>query len=327
MLEQALRRYWHPVAVATDVTAEPQRVRLLGEPIVLYRDAEGPVALADRCVHRGAALSGGCMRNGRLMCPYHGWEYDRAGNVALIPALGPDGIIPSRAQVPRYRVCEYYGAVWVALEEPVADLPPWPDDDWNNPDWHVFLVGAWRWQASAGRMVENAIDFAHFNFVHAGFTELADGPFIKPYDVRLTDDGITYAYDDTALLRTYTVHLPFTLHDRKSVVATTGGITWSERGDSRAGDVTTITSVASPTDRAEVMILVYLSRNHSLDVPDEDFAVGFDEIMEQDRMVVEAQYPPELPLDPRAELHLKVADGASIAYRRLLAELAADASP
>ena len=213
--------------------------------------------------------------------------------------------------------------MWVALEEPVADLPPWPDDDWNNPDRRVFLVGTWRWQASAGRMVENAADFAHFNFVHAGFTELADGPFIKPFEVKLTDDGMTYAYDDGVLVREYTLHLPFALHDRKSVMAAAGGITWSEQGDSRAGDVTTISSVASPTDRAETLIFVYLSRNHSLDVPDEDFAVGFDEIMEQDRMVVEDQDPLELPLDPRSELHLKLADGASIVYRRLLRELAA----
>ena len=134
---------------------------------------------------------------------------------------------------------------------------------------------------------------------------------------------MTYAYDDSVLVREYTLHLPFTLHDRKSVVATTGGITWSEQGDSKAGDITTISSVASPTDRAETLIFVYLSRNHSLDVPDEDFAVGFDEIMEQDRMVVEDQDPIELPLDARAELHLKVADGASIVYRRLLRELVA----
>ena len=141
--------------------------------------------------------------------------------------------------------------------------------------------------------------------------------------IKLTDDGMTYAYNDSVLVREYTLHLPFALHDRKSVVAAAGGITWSEQGDSRAGDVTTISSVASPTDRAETLIFVYLSRNHSLDVPDEDFAVGFDEIMEQDRMVVEDQDPLELPLDPREELHLKLADGASIVYRRLLRELAA----
>ncbi len=321
MLDQALRSYWHPVAVAMDVTGEPQQVRLLGENIVLYRDADGLVALRDKCVHRGVALSGGCIRDGLLMCPYHGWQYDRSGKVAHIPALGQGAAIPSRASVHKYNVCEAYNAVWVAPSKPVVDLPPWPDDDWNSPDWHVFLVSTWRWQSSAGRMLENAIDFAHFNFVHEGFTELADGPFIKPFDVTVTDDGMTYAYDDSVLLRDYTLHLPYTLHDRKSVVSTQGGITWSEQGDSKAGDVTTITFVASPTDRAETLIFVYLSRNHSFDTPDSEFAAGFHDVMEQDRIVVEAQDPAELPLDPREELHLKLADSGSITYRRLLRNL------
>ena len=326
MLDEALRHYWHPVAVASDVTAEPQQVRLLGENIVLYRDGEGLVALRDKCVHRGATLSAGCIRDGRLMCPYHGWEYDRTGTVSFIPALGPDGIIPSQARVQRYRVQERFDAVWVALDEPVAELQPWPDDDWNNPDWRVLLVGAWHWQTSAGRMTENVIDFAHFNFVHAGFTELADGPFIKPYDVTLTDDGMTYAYNDSALIREYFLHLPFTLHDRKVVVAKSGGITWTEQSDSDAdskiGDVTTVSFIASPTDRAETFIIGWLSRNHSFEIPDEYWASGFAEVLEQDRAVVESQDPPELPLDLREELHLKVADGASMVYRRLLRDLA-----
>ena len=249
--DQALRHYWHPVAVSEEVTAEPMQVRLLGETIVLYRDAEGLVALRDKCVHRGVALSGGCIRDGRLMCPYHGWQYDRTGKVAFIPALGAGGAIPSQARVHRYHVREDHGAVWIAPDEPVADLPPWPDDDWNSDDWHVFLVGTWRWQSSAGRMLENAIDFAHFNFVHEGFTELADGAFIKPFEIEITGDGMRYAYDDSVLLRDYTLHLPFTLHDRKSVVAVSGGVTWSEQGESKAGDITTITFIASPTDRAE----------------------------------------------------------------------------
>ena len=326
MLEQALRHYWHPVAVSTDVTSEPQQVRLLGEAIVVYRDGEGVVALRDKCVHRGVALSGGCIRDGQLMCPYHGWQYDRTGKVSFIPALGPGGNIPRAARVQRHRVREQYGTVWIALEEPVADLPPWPDDAWDSPDWQVLVVGSWLWKTSAGRMVENVVDFAHFNFVHAGFTELADGPFIKPYDVTLTDDGMTYAYNDSALVREYTLHLPFTLHDRKVVVATTGGVTWTEQNESesesKVGDVTTVSFIASPTDRAETLVVAYLSRNHSFDVPDEYFIAGSSEVLEQDRIVVEAQDPPELPLDLREELHLKVADNASMVYRRLLRELA-----
>ncbi|MCY3926603.1 MAG: aromatic ring-hydroxylating dioxygenase subunit alpha [bacterium] len=330
MLDEALRHYWHPVAVASEVTAEPQQVRLLGEDIVLYRDAEGLVALRDKCVHRGAALSRGCIKDGQLMCPYHGWEYDRSGTVSFIPALGPDGVIPSQAKVQTYRVQERFDAVWVALDEPAAELQPWPDDDWNSPDWRVLLMGAWRWQTSAGRMTENVIDFAHFNFVHAGITELADGPFIKPYDVTPTDDGMTFAYNDSALVRDYTLHLPFTLHDRKVVVATSGGVTWTEQSEagtaSKIGDVTTVSFIASPIDRAETVVFGWLSRNHSFETPDEYWKAGFAEVVEQDRVVVESQDPPELPLDLREELHLKVADGASMVYRRLLRDLAEGAA-
>ena len=321
-LQPALRRYWHPVATAAEVTTEPTRVKLLGEGIVVYRDDQGLVALRDQCVHRGVALSTGRLVDGLIECPYHGWQYDRSGAVAHIPALGAGGTIPSQARIWCHHVREAHGAVWVAPEAPAADLPPWPDDDWNSPDWHVFLVDTWFWEASAGRMIENAIDFAHFNFVHQGFTELADGPFIKPFEVTPTDDGMVYAYDDTLLMRSYTLHMPFTLHDRKSVISASGGRTWSEQGDTKAGDVTTITFIASPTDRAETLIFVFLSRNHSFDTPDAEFAAGFNEVMEQDRLVVEAQDPPELPLDPRDELHLKLADAGSIAYRKLLRDLA-----
>ena len=260
------------------------------------------------------------------MCPYHGWQYDRTGMVSFIPALGPNGNIPSQARVHRYNVREQYGAVWVALETPVADLPPWPDGDWNSPDWRVLLVGSWRWQTSAGRMVENVIDFAHFNFVHEGFTELADGPFIKPYDVKITDDGMTYAYDDSVLVRDYTLHLPFTLHDRKVVMATyrRGHLDRAERLQGRiqarrrhdrlvhrlahrsGGDVHPRVPVPQSFLRCTRRVLRRRLCRWS---------------WSRTAVVVEAQDPPELPLDPREELHLKVSDSASILYRRLMREL------
>ena len=54
---ELLRRYWHPVAVAAELTPErpKKRVRLLGEDLVLFRDDEGrPGLLPVHCAHRGA---------------------------------------------------------------------------------------------------------------------------------------------------------------------------------------------------------------------------------------------------------------------------------
>src|SRR5689334_20537735 len=56
---ELLRRYWHPVAQATDLTDDsPTKfVRILGDDLVLFRDKRGAFGLlADHCAHRGASL-------------------------------------------------------------------------------------------------------------------------------------------------------------------------------------------------------------------------------------------------------------------------------
>jgi hypothetical protein len=38
---EVLRRYWHPVGCSECVTTKPQRVKVLGEELVLYREQSG----------------------------------------------------------------------------------------------------------------------------------------------------------------------------------------------------------------------------------------------------------------------------------------------
>lgn len=316
-----LANYWHPIAPADEVTTAPRAFTLLGERIVVFRDAEGVVAFKDLCIHRGTALSRGWVTEGRLTCPYHGWQYDRTGACVHIPALPEGAPIPRKARAVTYRTLETYGLVWVGLEEPVQPLPPWPDDAWNDPAYRVFLVkSSYLWKASAGRVTENALEFSHFNFVHKGFTELADGPLIKPYDVQDTEFGVEYAYEDGKLRREYTVHLPFTVHDRKQIIAEAAR-TWSEVKGGQKGDVTLLSFLASPIDAGATRIFVLIARNHSLDVDDARFAQGFDEVMAQDQFVVESQRPELIPTDLAEELHVKVPDACCVAYRRQLGKI------
>ena len=63
----ALRACWHPVGYAHEFGAEPRRVRLLGEEIVVWRDSTGTAhALRDLCIHRGTALSLGRVVGDRI---------------------------------------------------------------------------------------------------------------------------------------------------------------------------------------------------------------------------------------------------------------------
>ena len=319
-----LANYWHPIATAGEVVEQPRSFRLLGEQIVAFRDREGVAAFQDLCIHRGTALSLGSITEGRLTCPYHGWQYDRTGACVHIPALPPGASIPRKARAIVYHAAEAYGLVWVAMAEPAAPIPAWPDAAWDRPDYRVFLSGTYLWNSSAGRAIENGMDFSHFNFVHKGWTELADGPIIKAHDVVETEFGLEYAYDDTRIRREYTVVTPFTLHDRKiqSAGSTNTG-TWSdikiEVTDKPA--VTILSLIAAPVDETQTRVYSFVARNHSLDAPDEDFSGGLDTIMEQDRRIVESQRPEQIPTDLKDELHLKVPDASGIAYRRILGRI------
>ena len=78
---ELLRRYWFPVAVASDLDLIPtKRVRLLGEDLVLYRDGQGRLGLLEEaCPHRRASLVYGVCEVEGLRCGYHGWLFDQDG--------------------------------------------------------------------------------------------------------------------------------------------------------------------------------------------------------------------------------------------------------
>jgi len=75
-----LRRYWHPVGLATDATGTPRKVRILGENSILFRDGRGRAGLIyPRCAHRGTTLYYGRVEELGIRCCHHGWLFDVEG--------------------------------------------------------------------------------------------------------------------------------------------------------------------------------------------------------------------------------------------------------
>jgi len=189
--DSVLLNNWHPVAKVEDCS--PGTIiatRLLGEDLVVWRPEEpqAPIQVwQDYCPHRGACLSLGQVSNNTLVCAYHGWEYDTSGQCVCIPAH-PTQKPPTGARIKTYHCRERYGLVWVCLGTPTVDIPPFPE--WDSPDYINSMSGPHPINTSPFRMMENAIDIAHFPIIHKGI--LGDRPTpIEDYKVTQDHDGIT----------------------------------------------------------------------------------------------------------------------------------------
>jgi vanillate O-demethylase monooxygenase subunit len=101
--------YWHPVLDSRELTAHrPAGIKLAGCAIALFRTENSQLgAIEDKCAHRRMKLSLGKVQAGRLICPYHGWSYDSAGQ-------GESPSAPKlHACVTSYDCAEASGVIWV----------------------------------------------------------------------------------------------------------------------------------------------------------------------------------------------------------------------
>ena len=99
-----MRRYWQPVAGEAELVDAPtKRVRILGESLTLFKDKSGRYGLiAERCAHRRVDLANGYPDEEGLICIYHGWKYDTAGNCIDQPAEPADSSFKERVHLKSY---------------------------------------------------------------------------------------------------------------------------------------------------------------------------------------------------------------------------------
>lgn len=318
MVETAL---WHPVAGADAVFDKPQPIRLLDQPLVLWRDATGQLAAAhDRCPHRGARLSLGQVRDGHLECPYHGWRFDGSGQCRQVPAL-PDFVPPATQRLNRVAVREAHGLVWLRLEGEGGELPAFAAE--ADTRLRKLLCGPYDVAASAPRIVENFLDMSHFAFVHEGWLGERGHEAQHDYQVERTPTGlratgckawqpksnrlsttgalVEYTYEVTSPYNAVLTKVP-----EPATVPVDGGY--------HEAIALFVCPLTPETSRVWFRMAVA-----DFDSTDEELRAFQHTIFTQDQPVLESQVPQRLPLDLRAEMHT-AADKASSAYRRFLKE-------
>lgn len=190
---------WYPVLESREVRRKPLGVERFGQQLVFWRTPDESVhAHADRCPHLGAALSRGRISDGKLVCPFHGFEFAADGVCRHIPAVGRQGRIPAAMSLRTFPLREAYGFVWLWRGEP-RDVYPGVPYFSQLADWRYGTVAV-DWPVHYSRAIENQLDVAHLAFVHrttigSGGRSLVEGPHVEDdsHGIRV---WVTNARDD-----------------------------------------------------------------------------------------------------------------------------------
>jgi choline monooxygenase len=118
-VELVLHSAWHVIGSRSDLSRNGDflTLDLFGTPVQV-RNFDGELrAMSNVCAHRHCLLThAACGRSPRMVCQYHGWEYDFDGRTGKIPA--PKNFVPynrEQDRLPIYRVESCGQLVFVSL--------------------------------------------------------------------------------------------------------------------------------------------------------------------------------------------------------------------
>eukprot|EP00931_Biecheleriopsis_adriatica_P061808 TRINITY_DN37180_c0_g1_i1.p1 TRINITY_DN37180_c0_g1~~TRINITY_DN37180_c0_g1_i1.p1 ORF type:complete len:544 (-),score=69.07 TRINITY_DN37180_c0_g1_i1:276-1907(-) len=242
---------WYPMAVVEDLDAgRPTKLELLGEDLVAWKDGDGTWRVfEDRCPHRNVPLSEGRIEDdGTLLCSYHGWRFNGAGELTALPQA-TDKDLPRLQANPRSCASARptqirHGVLWVwgesskdahlesALVEPNI-VPELEDPDmegrasssvWSHRDL------PYGWEVAFENVTDPAhVDVAHHNIVSNRYKD--PGPIEIVWERKPTNKGgfkfriNKLRKQDDAMVSTMDFRPPCQMHIKSEVPSTGASIT------------------------------------------------------------------------------------------------------
>ena len=197
-----LRRFWQPLMASKTVGARPQKVRILGEDLIVFRDGDGrPGLLYPHCMHRGTSLFYGKVEADGIRCCYHGWKFDVEGRCLEQPCEPGGGFNRAAHRQPWYPVRDHYGLVWAYMGPP-DKMPLVPRFDHMEPleEGEQYFV------------LDNSVQS------HADL----NGPAVVPYSWLNINDNCMDPY------HVYILHSNFSVNHFSNIFAVMPSVTWKE---------------------------------------------------------------------------------------------------
>ena len=163
---ELMRRYWQPIGAAVDLESKwTQRVRLLGEDLVIFKDRQGRLGLiAEQCPHRRASFAHGIPTENGIRCPYHGWEYNAQGKCIHQPNEQDKCAFRDKVSTDAYPVQEMGGMLFAYMgPQPQPLLPRWDGFVAQNT---IRIMGRTILPINWLQIMENSLDPVHTEWLH-----------------------------------------------------------------------------------------------------------------------------------------------------------------
>ncbi|XP_014524345.1 chlorophyllide a oxygenase, chloroplastic [Vigna radiata var. radiata] len=156
-----LKNFWYPVAFSRDLKDDTMiPIECFEEPWVIFRGKDGkPGCVQNTCAHRACPLHLGSVNEGRIQCPYHGWEYTTEGKCEKMPSTRFLNV--KIKSVPCF---EKEGMIWIwpGNDPPTATLPSLLPP--SGFEIHAEIV--MELPIEHGLLLDNLLDLAHAPFTH-----------------------------------------------------------------------------------------------------------------------------------------------------------------
>ncbi len=186
--------YWYAVEHDSALArGAVQEVKFWGTSVALYRDAKGRLhAVEDRCAHRQLRLSLGVVVGDRLVCQYHGWEYNGCGELVGVGHSLFGKAMP-KCKLRHYPVRERYGLIWIFFGDPAraeqTRMPEIPELEGENR-WECVPVD-FTWRAHHSMIFDNVSDFTHA-YLHRKYKPFTDAELTH---LETVGDTVELSYD------------------------------------------------------------------------------------------------------------------------------------
>jgi phenylpropionate dioxygenase-like ring-hydroxylating dioxygenase large terminal subunit len=196
---------WYPIGTDRSFSYNyPSKVTVRGINYAIWKNRNGTYyGIRDACSHQGASMSGGCINNNIITCPYHSYKFDGiTGHLTSIPSYTTK--CNQLFNINSYKVIEKKGLVYlntVPLTENNTDLIDptyiWIEPEAYNNTFKSVILNK-KFLNYAKLVSINSLDICHISTVHTFGNKRSPNPLNDPLVEKINDNKyhfkIEYVY-------------------------------------------------------------------------------------------------------------------------------------